>query len=210
MGKGLYIGMKVNLEIARDDKIHYFPSKIEDIISDDVITIGMPMQKNMTFFVGLNEIIRLYFNVGDLYYCINCKVVEKIYEPIPVLNVYFISEPYRYQRRKYFRIKIYLEVSVKIDKKEIKGFTRNLSASGALLALNENLHKGTLIKLEIPIPSSLITAKAIVVRNEKNKFREINTYDVAVHFVDINEKTRDELIKFVLDEQRKLRKKGFI
>ena len=50
----LDIGMKVNIEIRREETKLFFSSKIEEI-KPDLIFIGMPMKAGTTFFVAINE-----------------------------------------------------------------------------------------------------------------------------------------------------------
>lgn len=205
------IGMKVQLQIkdGKEDN-QFFPSKIEDVDGKD-LTVGMPIKSNYVYFVPLHESVYVYFSRKDSFYCMECKVIKRKYEPIPVLTLRPLKPPYKYQRRNFFRIAITLDIEViKQTDEVLKGKTKDISGSGALLALPQELKKGEVVKLSIYIKGKPLKLKAKVVRCYKDDTRHFNPYYVAVQFIEIDEKIQDEIVKFTLEEQRKLRKKGII
>lgn len=207
----LKVGMKVQLELERNDEIESFPSKIEDLDGENLV-IGMPIKANYIYFVSLNEVVNVHFSRKDSFYRLECKVIRKRYEPIPVLILNPLKPPYKYQRRNFFRIDITLDAIAILTKSDeiIEGKTKNISGSGALLALPKDIKKGELIKLKINIKKEPLLLKAKVIRCYKSDFRQVNPHNVAVQFIEIDEKTQDKVVKFTLEEQRKLQKKGLI
>lgn len=206
----LEIGMKVIIEVKRDSGDLYFSSKIEDIGSDD-ITLGMPMKGGRTFFIAVDENINIYFSRKGSFYCIEGKVLEKRYRPIPVIKILPLSSPYKKQKRSFFRLKISLPIHVKMDDAEgsFIRYTRDISAGGIKFSHSDLIEVGT--NLEITIPDVLgnkTAIKAIVRRAEYDSTREINKYDIAIEFLDIDDRTRDIIVKFILVKQRELRKNG--
>lgn len=213
-GNYFKVGMKVQLELESDDERQAFPSKIEDLDGKNLV-IGMPIKANYIYFVSLSEVVYVYFSRKDSFYRLESKVIGKRYKPIPVLILEPLKPPYKYQRRSFFRIDIILDVRVILMKndelyKTLEGKTKDISGSGALLALPENIKKKGLVKLKINIKGETLFLKAKVIRCYKDEFRQVNPYNVAVQFMDIDEKTQDKVVKFTLEEQRKLRKKGLI
>lgn len=211
MNSFLEIGMKVSIEVVGKEKNRFFPSKIEDIKSGNLV-VGMPIKGNSIIGIPLNSIIHLNFLQKDTIYRLDCLVLRKRYNPIPVLILEPLGFPYRHQRRDYFRVNVNIDVMVTIidDDKCLKGTIKNISGSGALLALPEYIKKGKMLLLKYPIENKILESKAEVVRVEKDNLRRINPYDIAVNFSDISEDTRDALIKFALTVQRELRKKGIL
>jgi c-di-GMP-binding flagellar brake protein YcgR len=203
--------MKVNIEVEGEQENSFFPSKVEDVEPEKLV-LSMPMKKNMIYFMAINEPIKIYFLKGDFLYCINGKVINKTYSPVPLLTVQLLGKPYKNQRREYFRLKISLDASAKVSDGDryVNGRTRDLSAGGALLLLPEEIKKGDVIELRLSINSKDLDLKALVVRSEKDPERRVNPYNVAVQFMEIDNNQRDVIIKFLLSEQRKLRKKGLI
>jgi c-di-GMP-binding flagellar brake protein YcgR len=205
------VGMKVNIEIERGDGNFFFPSKVEDIELGNLV-LDIPMKGNQLFHIGLNESVNIHFFKGDSFYYFIGKVVGKKYTPIPVLHVKPASPPIKNQRRDFFRIKVTLKVKISLlDTGEwANGYIKDISGSGALITTNRELKKGDLINLEITLVSKILEVKSRAVRVWKEERSQCsNMYYVAVQFVDIDEVKQDEIIKFVLAEQRKLIKKGY-
>lgn len=210
-GNFFTVGMKVQLQIKDDGKENqFFPSKIEDFQEENLV-VGMPIKNNYVHFIPLNELIYVYFSRKDSFYRVECKVIERKYEPIPVLILMLLKPPYKYQRRNFFRITIVKDVEIVMSTDEIlKGQIKDISGSGALLALPQEIIKGRIVRISFYINEKPFKLKAKVIRCCKDETRCINPYNVAVKFIEINEKTQDEIVKFTLEKQRKLRKRGII
>lgn len=205
----LEIGMKTLIEVTRDDKEYFFPSKVEDI-DKDIITLGMPIKGGKTFFINIDEKIKIYFSRKGSFYCIEGEVEKKRYEPIPVITMRSLSPPYKKQKRSFFRLKIVLPIKIKICGTEdtFLRYTRDISGGGIKFSHSEPIEEGSNIEVKIPDILGEKIIKASVVRTERVDMREINKYDIAIEFVDLDERLRDEIVKFLLAKQRELRQKG--
>jgi len=205
----LEIGMKVIIEVKRDNGDFFFSSKIEDIFSNHII-LSMPMKGSRTFFISVDEKINIYFPKRGSFYCIEGKVVEKQYKPIPIIKMIPLSSPYKKQKRSYFRLKVSLPIHVKLCETGYKflRYTRDISAGGIKFSHSEFIEVGTNIEVQIPDILGKKAVKASVIRTELENIREINKYDIAIEFIDIDERARDKIVKFILAKQRELRKKG--
>lgn len=207
----LEIGMKVSIGIRRDDKEWFFSSKVEDI-KHEHIDLSMPMKSGQIFFVGLEEKVFIYFTKRDSFYCLEGKVENRQFLPIPIITIKPLKPPYKEQKRSYFRLKVTLQTQVRISENDkwIKGYIQDISAGGTRFSFPKGIKKGRIIELIVPAISCDMIFKAMVLRTEKDTFSELNPYEIAVKFVDIEEDTRDRIVRFILTEQRKLRKKGLI
>lgn len=206
----LEVGMKVIIEVKRDSGDLYFSSKIEDLSSED-LTLGMPMRGGRSYFISIDENINIYFSRKGSFYCIEGKVIEKQYRPIPIIKILPLSSPYKKQKRSHYRLRISLHIQVKIGDEEdvFLRHTRDISAGGIKFSHSDLIEVGT--NLEVTIPDILgnnTAIKAIVRRAEYDSTREINRYDIAIEFLEIDERTRDKIVKFLLAKQRQLRKIG--
>ena len=135
MNEGIFhVGMKVGIELERDGKKLLFSSKVEDKNQKNII-IDMPMRSNRTFFVGLGEKLRIFFCRRQVFYCIDGVVISKSYVPIPVLTVEISGEPYRNQRRDYFRINVNIATKVELLENEevLDCVINDISGSGAMI-----------------------------------------------------------------------------
>lgn len=205
----LEIGMKVTIEVQREDEGLFFPSKVEDINSDGII-LSMPMKNGRTYFIGFDEQINIYFSKRDSFYCMEGIVKDKQYNPIPVITMYPLSPPYKKQKRSYFRLQISLEIHIKLSGSDewIQRYTHDISAGGIKFSNSEALQKGSNIEVMIPDILGETVLKATVVRTEQDIARHINVHDIAAEFAEIDEQICDKLIKFILAKQRELMEKG--
>ncbi|TYP59908.1 flagellar brake protein [Thermosediminibacter litoriperuensis] len=209
--KNLEIGMKVEIEVIRDDQNIIFPTKVEDFDGDRVL-LGMPFFEGKIFFLRSDELVRIYYAKSDCFYFVRAKVVEKKYAPIPVIAVKLMGPPEKNQRRDYFRVQVSLKVMVRPEGTEnwMNAYVVDLSASGAMIYSGKEIGKEQIVEIKLPLNSKEFNLKAKVVRITKDPMRSINPYNMGVQFIDIEEHMRDEIIKFILTEQRKLRQKGCI
>lgn len=210
MGQDFFrIGMRVNIEINVDEGRKNYPSKIEDFQGEDLI-LSMPMKGRNPVPIGTGEIINIFFLKDHVFYCLRGQVVKSIYEPVPLIQVKPIDFVYKNQRN-FFRLMVTEPVEVSLENnEEIRGFFRDLSAGGALLVLPRELKPGTLVSFKVPVLTESIEVTAKVVRHERDGHRDVNPHYVAVEFVNISEADRDEIIKYLLEEQRILRKRGLL
>lgn len=210
MKEKLMVGMKVEIGIQRAEENLNFLTKIEEIKENSLI-LGMPIYKGNYFFINLLEEITIYYSVNDLFYFLKGKVIDKSYIPLPVIEVEILEGPKRIQRRSFFRIPVTLKIKVK-NTNSINwcvAYIKNISGGGALLHTYLECNKNDILELRIPVDKETLEVKARVVRVEKDIMRYINPFEIAVEYYDISEKDRDKIIKFIMQEQRKLRKKGY-
>jgi len=207
----LTIGKRIEISIIRNGEKYVFPSKVEDIKNDSIL-VGMPLKGNKTFPVSLGETVYIYFLHRDSFYCVEGLVLSKNELPIPLMLLKLTGLPYKIQRRQYYRLKVSIKAEIKDEENEdyIEGLIKDLSASGALVAVKESFEKETGVNIRFTLGKDLLELNAVVKRTEYHKKRSIYPYDVAIQFKDINEPQRDIIIKFILEQQRLLRKKGLI
>ncbi len=131
-----------------------------------------------------------------------------------------LGEIARIQRRNFFRLDCYVDVRYRViksisddDNCDIpfrKTITSDLSGGGIRLLLDEKIDPGTYLECELFTETDRkIRFFGKVVRFEHigsgGKYR----YAAGVAYVDIDEKEREDVIKYIFEEQRKLLKKGW-
>lgn len=99
------------------------------------------------------------------------------------------------ERRRYVRLNIPLEVSYSIQGKEAaqyKAITKNISPNGARFFLEKDLPKGTVLNLNIKIPTrgEPIPIKARIVWSKKEMQQEKSFYDAGFEFSEIPEESK--------------------
>ena len=208
----LQIGEKIEVryyEGAIDSEKRSCYSMIQDMISQDELVITIPMVKGNQIILPLGQEVEIVFFRDEGQYIFKAKIEKRFKkENVDLLKLNRISSIKRIQRRNYYRLNITLPISIKLltdkDKQSqnfkewLKTYTMDISGGGVRILLDRNIEKGSLL------------LKGEVVRSQLIQQYPITKYEIGISFVDITEYQRDQIIGFIFEEQRKLRRKGFI
>lgn len=213
VGKRIQI---VRLEIGNKDE--YLISQILDIHSETKITIAGPIKKNILISIHKGELINLYFTVENIgSYSFTAKVISRKDSPVYTLNIEKISEIIKIQQREYFRLPLGMEVNKshkiiknhKLETYSEKTEAKDISGGGMRINCNYKHEKNDKINCSFKVENKTIKTDAIIKRVE-----EIDTFDykygIGVAFLDIDERDKDEIIRYIFNQQRILRNKGMI
>jgi len=229
-------GDKIELEMInfekKTKKITY-SSKIYDIIEENKIKAGMPMQKGAILPLALDTKYDLYIYTGSGLFKCSATLTERYKEDnlyVMILEVYTGLQ--KYQRREHYRLGCNIDLKYRLlTEKEvdlmlklktlpdyensqqnlghIKGITLDISGGGMrFVSVYESIpNEYMLAEFSIPIAGKYVTynilSKIVSVREVPNKK---HTYEYRVKFEDISSKERELLIKFIFEEERRYRK----
>lgn len=218
-------GTKLEIEISNYYKGRaglVMVSELEWVEEDDTAYIATPIYKGVIYPVRIASLIDIYFlHKGDMYKC-RARVLDRnIKDNIPILKIIRESDFERIQRRQFFRFKCTLPVKYRIvetlNRKKNEGipfintYLRDLSGGGVSLAVESKVEKESMIECILPLsPEKVIDFYGKVVRVNKRIAEERYKYSLGIIFSKIENRDREEIIKFIFQEQRKLRKKGLI
>lgn len=220
----LQIGEKIEVryyEGAIDSEKRSCYSMIQDIISQDELVITIPMVKGNQIILPLGQEVEIVFFRDEGQYIFKAKIEKRFKkENVDLLKLNRISSIKRIQRRNYYRLNITLPISIKLltdkDKQSqnfkewLKTYTMDISGGGVRILLDRNIEKGSLLECKLKINDEDLLLKGEVVRSQLIQQYPITKYEIGISFVDITEYQRDQIIGFIFEEQRKLRRKGFI
>jgi len=206
-------------------------SLLVNIEDEETIHISAPILQNKVVFLREGRIYHLsfYTNTG-LYQC-NCTSLGYYKDnKTVVLRVKLTSKIVKLQRRQYFRLECLHDVKYrilteneetkatkcddidqkneKIEQDWIKGAIIDISGGGAKLNSRIRHNKGDkiILQLELAIKDKLrqMELEAVVLASEKidNPNRN-DLYEHRVQFSNISQKERDELIKYIFEQERK-------
>lgn len=229
-------GDKFDLEMLnfekKSKKITY-SSKIYDIIEEDKIKAAMPMQKGAIVPLAINTKYELYiFTNNGLYKC-RATLTERYREDnlyVMILEVYTGLQ--KHQRREHYRLSCNIDLRYRVlTEKEaemmlrlktpedyensqqkaglIKGITLDISGGGMrfVSAYANLIDEYILAEFSIPVNGKIVNynllSRVIATREVPNKK---NTYEHRVKFENISVKEREQLIKFIFEEERRYRK----
>lgn len=207
-----------------------YQSQVIDVLSDDRIEIAMPMEKSKLILLPVDGEYDLYFySDSGLYQCY-ARVVDRYKNnSIYVLVLDLVSNLRKHQRREYYRFSCALEMSSRQLKEEEEleltekkaaalipqlplksSVVVDISGGGLRFVANYayEVHSLILCKYSLLIHGEMkeynLVGKVLSVRELENRK---DVYEHRVQYVNVDETEREEIIKYIFDEERKTLKK---
>ena len=225
--------MKSIQEVTLPDEtvgIKMYKSTVFDISEDGKIMIVMPMEKTkMVLLPTEGEYEVCFFTHGGMYNA-NIRIIDrqKINNTY-VLVTEMLTNLHKYQRREYYRFNYIIEMVTKeLDKAEAEAFGKHLgylisetdmkrgvivdiSGGGLRFVSRQPFQEGNILYLRFRLPfndkeKEFKLAARVILSREIEKRQ--NEYENRVKFLYIDNITREEIIKYIFNEERKNRKNG--
>lgn len=207
-----------------------YVSQVYDIMVDEQLKIAMPIVEGRVIPLPLHgRYNACFFTSGGLY---QAKVVitDRYKEDgLYILVIELTSELKKFQRRQYFRLEYTMDIQYKeISAEEFmtiisdgnemdslisygmkNGIILDLSGGGVRFTSNEQLEKNTDLVLSINIgvtQETLLGIAANVISSKKVENRD-RIYEHRAEFRNLKSTSREMLIKFIFETERRLRKR---
>lgn len=191
-----------------------YRSRIEDITSNNMV-IAMPMSKGVPIMLQRGEILLGRLVDDSVAYEFTTSLISKQLQPLPA---WVIAPPYdvkKIQQRAFVRFDTALPVQIaeiiddKVEEdKVINAVTKDISGGGVQIAISRQWHIGTNLLITVNYPDiGPLTFKSQVVRVQQPQ-PERTVFWIGIKFLEINEKDRSNIIKFIFKKQLEQRRKG--
>ncbi len=208
-----------------------YSTKISDITSDDTLELLMPMEKTKLILLPIDaEYNVVVYTDAGLYQCF-AKVIDRYKsEGMFFLAIELTSNLRRYQRREYFRFSCALEMCARnLEEEEINAVEKkskiwlqpnrpikrsvvvDISGGGLRFMSNQKYEVGSMIYCSYNLVRGAerkqyeLVGKVLEVKEMENR---PGTYEHRVQYYNIDEGTREEIIQFIFEEERKVRRKS--
>ena len=229
-------GDKIDLQAVerlreeKEDSKKVYYSQVHEILSSDRMEIIMPTEKTKLVLLPVDSVYDIViYTQGNIYQCF-VRIVDRYKSNnLYILVVELVSNLRRYQRREFYRFSCALEMSARtladeeiklLERKEKfkaiqgvplkKGIIVDISGGGLRFISEENYEKDSLIyctyqllingeNKECGIVGSIISVKPVENRD--------GVYEHRVKYIDIGVEKREEIIRYIFQEERKNRKK---
>lgn len=206
-------------------------SQVYEIMDDTKLSIAMPMTEGRIVPLPLNSKFEIcFFTSGGLYKS-GFIVTERYKENgLYILVIELLYELKKYQRRQFYRLECAMEVGYMIlddsvsaeeidddEMKELlnehelkKGIIIDISGGGIRFASEEKLEDNALviIKLDMQISNNKevygVMGRILSSRKITNNNR---MYEQRMEYHEIEEKKRETIIRYVFEQERKMRQK---
>lgn len=216
-------------EEDQKSKKKFYRSQVCDILSEDQLEIYMPMEKSKLILLPINAEYDLYFYTeAGLYQCF-ANVVDRYKSNNQfVLLMELTSNLRKFQRREYYRLSCALEMSSRpLEKAEIDAVEKSedyllpggalkdsvivdISGGGIRFVGDCAYEPESLIYCKYTLiidgkaKEYTLVAKILTVRELENK---PGAFEHRAQYVNINTVDREEIIRFIFEEERKQRKR---
>lgn len=205
------------IEIRLPGKTDFYTSRIEDVNNDKII-IAMPMDHGVPVYLGNGEYLYGKIIYEEQVYQFTSMLLEKKLTPIPVWIIALPDKVEKIQLRMFVRLPAMLQINVEQfadDDVECKVplpfgecYTRDISGGGLLIVSKEPLAIGKKIKVTLLLEENeTIVAMAQVIRVNLASV-ENKTYLIGVKFLDLAEKDRTKIIRFIFKKQLERKRRG--
>ena len=222
--------MHIKSAIGRKVSDKKYGSQLLDFDGDRTAKIAMPISEGKVIPLEIDDDYNLcFFTNSGLYQC-TAQIKKRYTENrMYVMDVIFLTPLKKFQRRKFYRLDCLFPIRYRIvpkeqfekkneaeqdnEKDEIlweEGTISDLSGGGIRFHGHVECKKGDFVEIVLPlslqsgiIPLSLYMKVVSCVHFEGSRV----AYETRGEFLNINEKERETLIKYVFEEQRRRMRK---
>lgn len=206
--------IEVNLKSKGKNSKSYY-SMVQDILSDDEILITLPTVESIPMIAKPNQEIEISFFRSHGQFCFTGKIIEYCNDnSIELLKIKRITQNVRIQRRNFYRLNVTLPVKVNyIDASgqeyQIDGYSCDIGGGGMGVIMKRHIPLYSDVNCSFSIDTDNIIIKGNIIRIEICKDDE-HKYQMGIKFTEVSEYTRDVIVKFIFNQQRKRIRKGLI
>ncbi len=205
-----------------------YGSKIYDIISEDTLEILMPMEQQKLILLPLDKEYEVRFYSGSMLYSCFARMIDRYKSgSVYLLLMELTSNLRKYQRREYYRFSCVLEMTAReLVEEEMEAVENNKEVR---LQPGLPLKKSVIVDIsgggfrfisteKYPAGSFLYCTYNLLLGGEKKKYDVLGkvlavretpnrrgTFEHRVQYHNMDVTTREEIIKFIFEEERRSR-----
>ena len=208
-----------------------YRTRVYDLLTDDVISVEMPMDKTKLVLLPVGGSFDLcFYTRRGLYQCY-ARVIDRYRtNNVYILELQLTTNLRKFQRREYYRFSCVLDMQCRrlLPEEEERmvnhevefidtdilledGMIVDISGGGARFVSETQYEVGTFIlfefSLEIDGKPKRYSIIGRVVDSSMPPGRD--SYENRIKFININDKDRESIIKYIFEEERKIRNREF-
>jgi c-di-GMP-binding flagellar brake protein YcgR len=236
LSKYISLGDKIELQavdkrdVPQGEKPRVCISKVYEILSEDTMEITMPMEQTKLILLPVDsEYDMVFYSESGLYQCF-ARIVDRYKSNnVYLLRVELTSNLRKYQRREYYRFSCALEMcSRNLEEEELQAVEAedpyilqpglplrrsvivDISGGGLRFISTQKYEPGSMIYcsyhlvMEGETRQYEVIGKVLAVKELENR---PGTYEHRVQYHNMDDHVREEIIKFIFEEERRNRKK---
>ncbi|MBO4882717.1 MAG: flagellar brake protein [Lachnospiraceae bacterium] len=210
----------------KNENARYYETKIVDILSEDSIEVQMPIEQTKLILLPVDaEFNMIVYTGAGLYQCF-VRVIDRYKSNnIYVLVLELTSNLRKYQRREYYRFSCALEMcSRNLVEEEVNAVANksplylqpnlpikrsvivDISGGGLRFMSNQKYEPGSMLYISYNLliggerKKYELIGKVLVVKELENR---PGTYEHRVQYINMERGAREEIIRFIFEEERK-------
>lgn len=213
----LKMGLKLELNLLDSNK--HFISEFEYAENDKSILIAAPISEGHYYPVTVGTKVSVSFAKDGSFYGFEAVVIDREKKNnLAMLKIESLGKIVKIQRREFFRFECCIPVNYREyrqqnigtpeDLKFVSTVTRDLSGGGLCVRLTEPMELNKLLEFELFIPNKVEFLGRVVRFTKYDTMQGIYKYEIGVVFEMMDTNTREKIISYIFQEQRRLLKKG--
>ena len=214
----------------RDEEVKTYSTKVSTIIDEETVELLMPMEQTKLILLPVDaEFNVVFYSGGGLYQCFATVTDRYKSGSLYLVQIELTSNLRKYQRREFYRFSCALEMCARnLEKEEIDAVEKNakvwlqpgkpirrsvivdISGGGLRFMSNQKYETGSMLYIGYNLIKGSIrkqyelVGRVLSVREMENR---PGTYEHRVQYYNIDKGTREEIIQFIFEEERKSRSK---
>lgn len=206
-----------------------YVSKVYDILTDERLEILMPFEQTKLILLPVDAEYEMYFYADNSVYECVARIVDRYKSNnVYILEMELTTNLRKYQRREFYRFSCALDMETRaLAAEEIeaakqnqkylvpglqlrKSILVNLSGGGLRFVSDFEYEKGSLVYCHYNLwqksgnKSYEIVGKVLDVKKLEKR---PGSFEYRVQYLNIDKETREEIIQYIFEEERKNRKK---
>jgi c-di-GMP-binding flagellar brake protein YcgR len=192
-------------------------SQVVEIVDNEFLDVLVPIHKNHNVYLKQDTVLNVVIAKGEAVYEFKTVLYEKLFGRIPLLRLRVLSEVNKIQRRDFFRLKVMMNIEARLvlDLKQrqygeaFKCNLHDISAGGVLISTSKELEKNDMLELPLVLNGKKLIVFGIIIRRTlTDNSKAPNAY--GLKYDRMSDFERNEINKFIFEEQRRLIKKGLV
>lgn len=210
--KMLLPGLAVELVVPEGEYEGKYRTRIEEM-GERLISVGAPFIKSDIVPLRVGTKLKLIFWDELSAYSFSTKIVQRIAEPIHLFVLTMPDSILKVQRRNFVRVTAIKPITFQTVTSEglsdsFKGTMLDLSGGGMSFLTEELVEDKSILNVQLALPKGDVQISALVCRADKIEDSKPQRYCVSTEFHEIAERGRDQIIRYIFEIQRAMRKKG--
>lgn len=230
VGNKIDLNPKVGRVLKDDETRKTYASQILDFQPDGSIVAAMPIQEEHLIPLEVGSTYEAYFYTSKGIMRAECMVEKRGKEgKIYIMNLILTTQLVKFQRREFYRLDCTIECKATcissiealcvaknhtypedIDERLENAILVDISGGGARIISKIKYEKFTYLVVRFPIQlgdenKEITLLGRVILSLESDNNREY--YDNRIQFKEISKEQREDIVKYIFEQQRKIRRK---